>query len=238
MNTPSWPTMTVHGWSACAGPRRRSRRPAAGRACRAGSRGRVARGRRASAGRTRAWTCASDSPPGAHTSHGGRRQPARTSGQRARDLVLVEALPLALADLQQPGLGPDCGRPRGASAGSTPDSSAIASATATAVLRGPRERGVDDLERPSARDRQARRVVRACEPRSGEPRLALPQRRRAASPPGPGSGSATIHSDSPWRSRTSVASRPSGMSGASAAGRSADGPPVIARRPAGRPRCR
>ncbi len=48
----------------------------------------------------------------------------------------------------------------------------------------------------------------------------------------------TIHSDSPWRRRTSVASRPSGISGASAAGRSADGPPLTGRRPGGRPRCR
>ena len=47
------------------------------------ARGEARRGRRPSAGRSRAWTSGSASPPGAHASSGRRRHVARTSPQRA-----------------------------------------------------------------------------------------------------------------------------------------------------------
>ena len=107
---PSWPTTTDHGLR-----RRRprdSRRPGADRACPATPVARrAAPSTPASAGRTRAATSGIDSPPGAHASSGRRRHVARTSPQRCSISDAMEALPFALADLEEARLRPHRDRP-------------------------------------------------------------------------------------------------------------------------------
>ena len=107
LKTPSWPTTTDHGL-------RRRRLAVAGdlgpiERARARPRSASRASTPASAGRSRAATSGIASPPGAHASSGRRRHVARTSPQRRSISVAVEALPLALADLEEARLGPRSG---------------------------------------------------------------------------------------------------------------------------------
>ena len=197
LKTPSWATRTLHG------PLGRRTAVAGDRVGRASPGGPARRGRRESRrapARTRAATSASDSPPGAQP-RSGRRAPGVELGAVARpDLVAVEALPVALADLER-------SRRPGAAGPPTPAAS-HRRRDRVGRLGGPRQRGVDDLARRPGRDRQGRRS------RPGRPaarRRAPPARGpRAVSGgrPGPGSGPRRCTRLSPWRTRTSVASRP------------------------------
>ena len=168
LNTPSWPTITVHGWPAwppdarvaadlrpversarvvAAEPLedRRQRRPDA----RLDVRERLAAG-------------CPDLP-----------RPAPPAGEHVRvaprDLVLVEALPLALAELEEAAVGRIGTR--------TPSAASIASATYAAVCARPGERRVDDLQRPDLRDGQGGGGVGPREALAGEGALAVAGRR-------------------------------------------------------------
>ena len=77
----------------------------------------------------------------------------------------------------------------------------------------PRERRMEDPRGGPAGNGRAGTVVRSRQARRGQLGLALAHRRQGRIAPGPGSGCRDDEPDSPWRSRTRVASRPSGMSG-------------------------
>ena len=183
--------------------------------------GRGARAGLASAGRTRAWTAVIDSPPGAQAVHAvGARQPASSAGQRRRIVVVGHALPLALTDLRgtrvRDGRGTrsrerGAGQPARAPGVAPPASAAIAAATASAVSAGSGERRVDDLHGPAPGDRQGRGVGGRAEPGARRAPPGAGPAPTAGIRPGPGSGPRRSSSDSPCRSRTSVASSPSGM---------------------------
>ncbi len=157
----------------------RSRRPAGGRACRApgprASRARIV----ASAGRTRAATSGRDSPPGAQAVERGSppgRQLCRRSALRSR---------------RDGGPASRPGGSRGSPGRAARDGHA---GGAGSRARSPRRSGScaragsGRARAGAGRDRQCRRVVRRGEPLRDERRLAPPDRRSAASRPGPGSG--------------------------------------------------
>ena len=170
------------------GAARVARRPAGGRACRAGSRARGARGRSAAPAGPAPGPRAGDSPPGAHASHGRRRQRAEDLRPAPRDLVLVDALPLALPDLEEPGIGaqrdgdgdrsPGRRRPRARSRRRPPGRSRAVRDSGEWTISSGRPLG----------HRQDRRRVRPGEALAARARPGAGRSRRAASRPGPGSG--------------------------------------------------
>ena len=173
-----------------------------GRACRAAGRRPSAASMVASAGRTRAATSGSDSPPGAQTSVG-RPPPGRELVAVAcRDLVAVEALPLALADLGEAGIVGRGGRPAGAGIGRV---------DRVGGLGRPSERGVDDLERRPVGNGQGRRPRGVGEPARRPARPGVGRSPDSGESARPWNRPSTMNSTSPWRTRTSVASRPSGI---------------------------
>ena len=178
LKTPSCPTTIDHGWSgdgvAVAGDLRT--------VVRAGlpGRRRDARASPASAGRTRAATSGSDSPPGAHDLERGPTPAGQVRSVARADLVAMEALPFALVDLEEARVGPARDRRRPA------PRIARSIASAVWVVRTSGE-WTSSSGSPLGTGRAGGTCGRG-EPVGDERRLAPADRRSAANRPGPGSG--------------------------------------------------
>ena len=170
LNTPSWPTRIDHGWPASGpapavaadlGPVEAATRVVAAQPLEDAGEGRAGPrldlGERLAARRPR---LVGPAPP-----RGELRTPA------AGDLVVGLALPLALGELEDPGLGPDGDR-GGIVGAPRPDRRG----DERRGLGRARERRVHDLERAPARDREHRRCVWRRQPLGGQRRLPAPGR--------------------------------------------------------------
>ena len=156
-------------------------------------------------------------------------------GPAAADLVVGHALPLALADLQQPGLRPDDD-----ARGPRPVGGRRLGDRVRHGQRGLGRASQGEWTISSGRPAGTGSAGEACGRASRSPASAAWRRPAADSGVSlwPWNRFSTIHSDSPCRTRTSVASRPSGMSGEASGWRPGDEPSVTGLRPGGSSRSR